>query len=110
VRRHGISRPPRPEREPERRSEWPCPADLLHRDVAHYARFRQPGHAVSGERRTTAFDRRFPPGYDSAQAIVDDHSRLGDAELLPDEKAITVTAFLERALACCAEHGSSRSA
>jgi transposase InsO family protein len=105
LRRHGLSRPPRPEREPERRYEWPCPGDLLHMDVAHYARFRQPGHAVTGDRRKTAFDRRFPPGYDYAHAIVDDHSRLGYAELLPDEKAITVTAFVERALVFFAEHG-----
>ena len=105
LRRHGLSRPPRPEREPERRYEWPCPGDLLHMDVAHYARFRQPGHAVTGDRRRTGFDRRFPAGYDYAHAIVDDHSRLGYAELLPDEKAITVTAFVERALAFFAEHG-----
>lgn len=79
-------------------------------DVAHYARFRQPGHAVTGDRRKTAFDRRFPPGYDYAHAIVDDHSRLGYAELLPNEKAITVTAFVERALAFLPNTGSSRRA
>ena len=105
LRRHGLSRPPRPTREQANRYEWPCPGDLLHMDVAHYARFRQPGHAVTGDRRKTGFDRRFPPGYDYAHAIVDDHSRLGYAELLPDEKAITVTAFVERALGFFAEHG-----
>jgi transposase len=71
LRRHGLSRPPRPTREQANRYEWPCPGDLLHMDVAHYARFRQPGHAVTGDRRKTAFDRRFPPGYDYAHAIVD---------------------------------------
>jgi transposase InsO family protein len=105
LRRHGLSRPPRPTREQPNRYEWPCPGDLLHMDVAHYARFRQPGHAVTGDRHKTAFDRRFPPGYDYAHAIVDDHSRLGYAELLPDEKANTVTAFVERSLAFFAEHG-----
>jgi transposase InsO family protein len=104
LRRHGLSRPARPAREAERRYEWPCPGDLLHLDVAHYARFRQPGHAVTGDRRKTAFDRRFPPGYDYAHAIVDDHSRLGYAELLSDERAATAAAFLERALAFFAEH------
>src|SRR5436305_3995581 len=46
LRRRGLSRPPRQQREPERRYEeperryeWPCPGDLLHMDVAHYARF-----------------------------------------------------------------------
>jgi len=105
LRRHGLSRPAAPPREPANRYEWPCPGDLLHMDVAHYARFRRPGHAVTGDRRTTGHDRRFGPGYDYAHAIVDDHSRLGYAELLPDEKAVTVTAFVERALAFFAEHG-----
>jgi transposase InsO family protein len=105
LRRHGLSRPPRPAREPERRYEWPCPGDLLHMDVAHYARFRQAGHAVTGDRRRTGFDRRHPSGYDYAHAVVDDHSRLGYAELLADEKAATVTAFVERALGFYAEHG-----
>ena len=105
LRRHGLSRPPRPAREQANRYEWPCPGDLLHMDVAHYARFRQPGHAITGDRRKTAFDRRYPPGYDYAHAIVDDQSRLGYAELLADEKAATVTAFVERALAFFAEHG-----
>src|SRR5262245_55401835 len=72
LRRHGLSRPLKPMREAANLYEWPCPGDLLHMDVAHYARFRQPGHAVTGDRRKTAFDRRFPPGYDYAHAIVDD--------------------------------------
>jgi transposase InsO family protein len=38
-------------------------------------------------------------GCDFAHAIVDDHSRLAYVELHPDEKATTVTAFVERALA-----------
>jgi transposase InsO family protein len=37
-------------------------------------------------------------GYHFAHAVVDDHSRLADVALLPDEKAATVTAFVERAL------------
>src|SRR6266496_2744424 len=44
-------------------------------------------------------------GYDYAHAIVDDHSRLAYAELHDDEKAATVTGFLERALAFFAAQG-----
>ena len=44
-------------------------------------------------------------GYDFAHAIVDDHSRLAYVELHDDERATTVTGFLERALAFFAEHG-----
>ena len=38
-------------------------------------------------------------GYDYFHAVVDDHSRLAYGELLPDERAPTVTAFTQRALA-----------
>ena len=44
-------------------------------------------------------------GYDFAHAIVDDHSRLAYVELHGDEKAATVTGFVERALGFFAEHG-----
>ncbi len=44
-------------------------------------------------------------GYDFAHAIVDDHSRLAYVELHPDEKAATVTGFLERALEWFAAKG-----
>jgi transposase InsO family protein len=108
LRRHGLSRPPRPPREPAQRYEWPCPGDLLHMDVARYARFTRPGHAVTGDRSQRSrrwMDASTRVGYDYAHAIVDDHSRLACVELLDDERAPTVTAFLERALAAFAEHG-----
>jgi transposase len=50
LKRHGLSRPPRAVRDPERRYEWPCPGDLLHMDVTLYGRFERPGHAVTGDR------------------------------------------------------------
>ena len=103
--RHGLSRPARAPREPARRYEWPCPGDLLHTDWTQYARFERPGHAVTGERRRTAAEKRARVGYDFAHALVDDHSRFGYAELLPDCRAATVTGFLERALAVFAARG-----
>ena len=105
LRRHGLSRPPKVPRELARRYEWPCPGDLLHMDVAHYARFNRPGHAVTGDRSSTSADKKAHLGYDYAHAIVDDHTRLAYAELLNDERAETVTAFCERALAFYAAHG-----
>jgi transposase len=105
LKRNGLSRPPRAAREPARRYEWPCPGDLLHMDVALYARFTRPGHAVTGDRRSTTAERRAKVGYDHAHAIVDDHSRLAYAELLDDEQAATVTAFVTRAFAFFAAHG-----
>src|SRR6266852_97660 len=106
--RAGISRPPRAVKEPANSYEWPCPGDLLHMDVSRYARFLRPGHAVTGDRSQRSRNWMRPEtrvGYDYAHAIVDDHSRLAYVELLADEKAATVTGFVERALAFYAEHG-----
>jgi transposase InsO family protein len=98
LRRHGISRPPRRERERAVRYEWPCPGDLLHMDTKRYARFRRPGHAKTGDRTTTGADRRTGLGYEFAHSIVDDHTRLAYSELHPDERGPTVGAFTARAL------------
>ena len=105
LKRHDLSRPPRAVREPQQRYEWPCPGDLLHMDVSLYARFDRPGHAVTGDRHTTAAEKRARVGYDYAHAIVDDHARFAYAELLDDEQAQTVTGFVERALAELEAHG-----
>jgi transposase InsO family protein len=106
--RAGISRPPRPVKEAANSYEWPCPGDLLHMDVSRYARFERPGHAVTGDRSQRARNWMQPEtrvGYDHAHALVDDHSRLAYVELHPDERAATVTAFVERALAFFEGHG-----
>ena len=110
LRRAGISRPPRPTKEPANRYEWPCPGDLLHMDTSRYARFLRPGHRVTGDRSQRSRNWMRPEtrvGYDFAHAIVDDHSRLAYVELHNDERAETVTAFVERALAFFSEQGIS---
>jgi hypothetical protein len=59
---------PKP-REPVRRYEWPCPGDLLHVDWTTLARFEEPGHAVTGDRTSSAARKRRKLGYDvSARA------------------------------------------
>jgi transposase InsO family protein len=108
LRRAGLSRRERAAKEPANRYEWPCPGDLLHMDATTYARFERPGHALTGDRsrRSGTWMRSSQRvGYDHAHAIVDDHSRLAYAELLPDERASTVVAFTERALAFFERHG-----
>ncbi len=107
LRRHGLSRRPTASKEPANSYEWPCPGDLLHMDVCSYARFLRPGHRVTGDRSQRSRKWMRPEmrvGYDYAHAIVDDHSRLAYVELHDDEKAATVTGFVERALAFFAEH------
>lgn len=105
LRRFGLSRPPRTAREQANRYEWPCPGDLLHMDVSRYARFLRPGHRVTGDRRRTSAEVERRVGYDFVHAVVDDHSRLAYAEIHADERAVTVVAFLERALAFFSERG-----
>ena len=108
LKRAGLSRRRGGVKEAANSYEWPCPGDLLHMDVSRYARFLLPGHRVTGDRshRTRNWMRaETRVGYDFAHAIVDDHSRLAYVELHDDEKAATVTGFVERALAYFAEHG-----
>ena len=106
--RFGLSRPPRPGREPANSYEWPCPGDLLHMDGSRYARFRRPGQRVTGDRSQRSRSWMRPEtrvGYDFVHAVVDDHSRLAYAEIQPDERAASAVAFFARALAFFAAHG-----
>ncbi len=108
LRRHDLSRRARPLKEPANSYEWPCPGELLHMDTSRYARFSRPGHKLTGDRSHRRGGWMRPEarvGYDFAHAIVDDHSRLAYVELHDDEKAATVTGFVERGLAFFAEHG-----
>ena len=107
----GPSRPFTPARAARgapNRYEWPCPGDLLHMDVCRYPRFRRPGHRATGDRSQRDRHWMHPTtrvGHDYAHAIVDDHSRLAYVELCDDERAATVTGFLQRALEFFADHG-----
>src|SRR5213592_4347525 len=108
LRRAGISRASSAAKEPANRYEWPCPGDLLHMDTSRHARFLRPGDRVTGNRSQRSRNWMRPEtrvGYDYAHAIVDDHSRLAFVELHADEKAATVTGFVERALAFFAAQG-----
>jgi transposase InsO family protein len=103
--RRGMSRMPAPAREPVRRFEWPCPGDLLQMDTKRLARFTRPGHKVTGDRTTTGAEKRARVGWEFCHSIIDDHTRLAFTEIHADEKAATVTGFVERALAWFAGHG-----
>jgi transposase InsO family protein len=105
LRREGISREPRSPREAARRYEWPCPGDLLHIDSKRFVRFTRPGHAVTGDRQRSGAEKRMRVGYEWVHSLVDDHSRYAYSELHRDERAATVTAFVERGLAHFAELG-----
>jgi len=105
LKRAGISRPPREPRERPRLYEWPCPGDLLHIDSKRFVRFSRPGHAVTGDRYTTSAEKRMRIGYEWVHSLVDDHSRYAYSELHRDERAATVTGFVERGLSHFAAQG-----
>jgi transposase InsO family protein len=105
LQRRGMSRMPKPERGEVCRYEWPCPGDLLQMDTKQFANFSRPGHAVTGIRDRTGAEKRMKVGKQFAHSIIDDHSRMAYTELHPDQRAPTVTAFVERALGVFAVHG-----
>jgi len=85
-----------------------------HPDLTHFigqnhtkrlARFSRPGHKMTGDRATTGAEKRARVGWEFCHSIIDDHSRLAYTEVHCDERAATVTAFVERALAWFAGHG-----
>jgi hypothetical protein len=72
-------------------------------DMKTLARFVEPDHRVSGDRRESARNRG--AGYAYLHCVVDDNSRFAHVELHPREDAETNARTLERALAELAELG-----
>ena len=66
---------------------------------------QQSRHAVTGDRFRSGAEKRSRPGHEFVHSLVDDHSRLAYSELHRDERAATVTGFVERGLAFYAAHG-----
>jgi transposase InsO family protein len=75
-----------------RRYERARPGELLHLDVKKLARIVRPGHRISGDRRDTVRG----AGWQCAHMAIDDHSRVGAGEMLPDERGGTAAGFLRR--------------
>ena len=98
LRRHGLSRRRRSERQSYRRYEWSRPGALLHVDMAELPRFRAPGHAVTGDRSKTGFAYRHPLGLVYLHCVVDDRSRYAYVEQHQAKDAVTAAAVLARAI------------
>lgn len=77
------------------RYEWPRPGQLLHLDIKKLGRIGHVGHRITGERRGQARG----IGWEFVHVCIDDCSRVTYAEVLGDEKGVTVAAFLRRAVA-----------
>jgi len=98
--------------QPARRYERERPGELIHIDVKKLGRIQVPGHRVTGNRRVRAHRHHYShtkargtAGWEFVHIAVDDCTRLAYAEVLGDEKASTVVAFLTRAVAFFERHG-----
>jgi len=100
--------------EPAQRYERRRPGELIHIDVKKLGRIhRGAGHRVTGyanrQKNPTKTDaagvRRLTIGWEYVHIAIDDYSRLAYVEVLRDEKATTVIAFLRRAVQFYERHG-----
>lgn len=102
LRRLGLSRLRHLEPQPiRRRYERQRPGELLHLDTKKLGKIQGIGHRIHGDR-----SRRVRGiGWEFAHVCVDDHSRVGYVEILPDEKQESVTAFLRRCVCWFRQRG-----
>jgi transposase InsO family protein len=112
LQRIGMGRLGRLGLEPAERYERQRPGELIHIDVKKLGRIeRGAGHRVTGRRRgnPTRTDgsgiRRRQVGWECVHVAIDDCTRLAYAEVLPDEKTVTVVGFLRRAVCFYRRHG-----
>ncbi len=100
--------------EPAVRYERERPGELIHIDVKKLGRIeRGAGHRITGRgghrrpavKRDAAGVPRSTAGWECVHIAIDDCTRLAYAEVLSDEKAVTVVAFLRRAVAFFTRHG-----
>jgi transposase InsO family protein/transposase len=100
--------------EPAVRYERQRPGELIHIDVKKLGRIQGgAGHRVHGRKRSNpdrtdaAGRRRRQVGWEFVHIAIDDCTRIAYAEVLSDEKAVTVVAFLRRAVVFFQRHGMS---
>jgi transposase InsO family protein len=99
--------------EPPNRYERRHPGELVHVDIKQLGRISSlgAGHRVVGSRRsqyrrrTLHGRRRHTTGFEYPHVMIDDHSRLGYAEVLDSLSAGDAIAFLRRAVSWFAERG-----
>ena len=101
-RRQGLARLPRLQPPaPVVRYQRERPGELLHVDVKKLVKIGRVGHRIHGDPTT----RVSGIGWEYVHAAIDDASRVAYSEVLPDERADTAVAFLQRARAWYAARG-----
>ena len=94
--RHGLSRLKSLEpREPIVRYQRDRPGELIHVDIKKLGRIGRIGHRIHGDRTT----RVRGIGWEFVHVAIDDATRLAYAEVLPNERSPSSTAFLRRSIA-----------
>ena len=96
--RHGLNRWRDLEPvQPVRRYERDHPGEMIHIDIKKLGRFNRIGHRITKDRTGQSSSRGI--GWEFVHVGIDDHSRLGFADIMPDEKKHSAVAFLEAAVA-----------
>lgn len=79
---------------PDNRYEYAAPGQLLHLDIKKLARFRQPGHRVTGDRQVHSRG----SGWEYVHLAIDDHSRVAFGSIEPDERGTSACRALMQAV------------
>jgi transposase InsO family protein len=89
--------------EPIVRYQRQRPGELIHVDIKKLGRIGRVGHRIHGDRTT----RVRGIGWEFVHVAIDDASRLAYAEVLPNERSPSSTAFLRRSVAWFQSRGIS---
>jgi transposase InsO family protein len=89
--------------EPVVRYERARPGELLHFDIKKLGRIEVVGHRITGDRSKRARG----AGWEYLHVVIDDHTRIAFAAVLPSESKESAVPFLEAALAFYAQLGVS---
>lgn len=87
--------------QPIRRYEREHPGELIHIDIKKLGRIDGIGHRITGDRRgqSNRRGRGEGLGWEFVHVCIDDASRIAFAQVMPDEKKESATAFLKAAVA-----------
>lgn len=101
LRRHGQSRLHPKLREPVIRYERERPGELIHIDIKKLGRIKRPRNPDTG----LPYGSRGKAGWEYLFACIDDHTRIGHAELYPSETTANALDFLDRCRAVYRGYG-----
>lgn len=83
-------------REVRPRYERETPGEIIHIDIKKLARFEQPGHRITGDRRE---GKSRGVGWEYVHIAIDDHSRVAYSDIFSNETAQSAVAHLKAVVA-----------